>query len=530
MKQIFVFVAAFLYCIVTVNAQNSSFSNISGFETDADLVIFDLNNYFPQLEKNGVFTFEIETNSVPTVAIVCTTDDKIIIDFLSPGQTNVVVKATTNTEFAIDSFVIGVLPHISGEFDIVDFENLTLNSESHWNGSDGTAFFISGLASFSNTYDTNFNTWSGWAYSNSTDNINPTYTNQYSAIASGDVDALSSEGSNFAIAYLPLDWTNYETKPVELNFINELSRFVAGVFVTNSTYSALTMEFGDAFTNKFGGETGNDPDWLKLTIYGIYEGIQTAQVEFYLADFRFMDNSLDYIIKTWQWIDLSALGRVDKLVFNLTSSDTGEWGMNTPAYFCIDKLCIVPDEAPIVSINSQYSEKVSQSPFTIVIEFSEPVFDFELVDIQVTNGTANNLQEISTGTIWNVDITPETFGNVSIDIAAAVAKDIGNNVSEAASQFNINYIDNSNITDNFIVDIKIYQNPTSEIITLKLNNNSNRVIQMLICDMYGRVVWQNQSNETQIKQQINLKSNSKGFYLIYITDGYSDYSEKIILR
>jgi len=62
-------------------------------------------------------------------------------------------------------------------------------------------------------------------------------------------------------------------------------------------------------------------------------------VEFYLADFQFTDNAFDYILDGWTWVDLSSLGSAVKtLEFALSSSDTGMWGMNTPAYFALDNL------------------------------------------------------------------------------------------------------------------------------------------------------------------------------------------------
>ena len=56
--------------------------------------------------------------------------------------------------------------------------------------------------------------------------------------------------------------------------------------------------------------------------------------QFYLADFR---DGKSEIVKDWQYCDLSALGQVSKVSFTLTSSDNGDYGMNTPAYFCLDQ-------------------------------------------------------------------------------------------------------------------------------------------------------------------------------------------------
>ena len=66
-------------------------------------------------------------------------------------------------------------------------------------------------------------------------------------------------------------------------------------------------------------------------------------MDFYLADYRFADNGLDYIVDDWSWVDLTSLGAVDKLQFGLSSTDNGFFGMNTPAYFAMDNM--VPEPA-----------------------------------------------------------------------------------------------------------------------------------------------------------------------------------------
>jgi hypothetical protein len=90
------------------------------------------------------------------------------------------------------------------------------------------------------------------------------------------------------------------------------------------------MSNGDGFAKKFG-----KGDWFKLTITG-YDAndVETGTKEYYLADLRDADKA--YIINDWRYVDLSGLGKVKKLGFELTSTDNGAYGMNTPAYFCFD--------------------------------------------------------------------------------------------------------------------------------------------------------------------------------------------------
>ncbi len=211
---------------------------------------------------------------------------------------------------------------------ISTMESIELESESFWNGSDQTGGFESGLCFFNNSYNADWYSWSGWAVSNTTDITTAGYDNQYSAITGQGFDPNGSGGSNYAVS-CPFGQST-------LSFSNGMKHQVTGFYVTNSTYATLSMENGDAFAKKFGGEDGSDADWFKLTIKGLDSDTETGTVDFYLADFRFENNALDYIIKTWTWVDLTSLGEVTSLEFSLTSSDNGDWGMNTPGYFCAD--------------------------------------------------------------------------------------------------------------------------------------------------------------------------------------------------
>jgi len=207
---------------------------------------------------------------------------------------------------------------------VASMDDLTLETESYWNGSDSSGSFSSGPMVFKNQYSAS---WSGFAYSNITNNTTPGYTNQYSAFAG--IGALGS--AKYAIGY------NFGADTIIMNKPSDM----LGLYVTNSTYAALSMRDGDEYSKKFGGETGNDEDWFKLKIIGWNESqIEVGIIEFYLADYRFADNVKDYIIKDWQWVDLSSLTNTSYLTFELSSTDNGDWGMNTPAYFCLDEITI----------------------------------------------------------------------------------------------------------------------------------------------------------------------------------------------
>ncbi len=230
----------------------------------------------------------------------------------------------TPAYFCMDNFNDTVYSHTA----ISTFDDVSLDPENaYWNGSDLAGGFVSGQAYFYNDFNQAWGSWSGFAYSNVKNDTTPGYTNQYAAITAGGVNGSAGYGVAYAGA------------PVSVKLDSVLAgQTLKGVFVTNSTYAVLSMENGDAYAKKFGGADGTDPDWFRLTIKGYDKGAYTDSVNFYLADFRSDNSADDYILKSWAWVDLQPLGAVDSLTFELHSSDVGQYGMNTPAYFCIDNL------------------------------------------------------------------------------------------------------------------------------------------------------------------------------------------------
>jgi len=225
----------------------------------------------------------------------------------------------------------------------VDFEDLTLpDSESSWSGnypSDGTGgtgemtAFVSSGVSFGNFSDGDWYFWEGFAYSNMSDTTTAGYGNQYSAYPGTGYNA----GDDiYAVGYV-----GFSTIPT-VTFNAETS--VIGGYFTNTTYAGLAMRDGDDPAKQFGGVAGDDPDWFILTITGRdASGFVTDAVDFELADYRFADNGQDYIVDSWEYVDLSSLGSVMSMEMTLSSSDVGDWGMNTPSYFAMDNLVVVPE-------------------------------------------------------------------------------------------------------------------------------------------------------------------------------------------
>ena len=212
-------------------------------------------------------------------------------------------------------------------------ENVTLATNSYWNGATANPTvstngnFTSGNVIFPNTYNGAYGGYweSGWSYSNMKDSTTAGYTNEYSARTAAGY----TNSANYAVAM----------GGAKLKFNTAAQgKQMTGCYVTNGTFAAISMRDGDSYAKKFGGPTGTDPDWFKLKIQKYLGGVLSPNdsVVFYLADYRFANNAQDYIVKTWQYINLTSIGNVDSLVFSLTSSDNTGGYMNTPNFFCLD--------------------------------------------------------------------------------------------------------------------------------------------------------------------------------------------------
>jgi hypothetical protein len=164
------------------------------------------------------------------------------------------------------------------------------------------------------------------------------YLNQCSVYYS---DATTGKGGyngspTFAVGYGYNDPMMGDTRS-SITFSDNVTEAVFDHFyVTNTTYAVLSMKNGGYPAKQFGYDS---QDWLKLVIEGFSKsGVSTGTVEFYLADFR--TSASPGIITEWTRVDLSPLGAVQKITFDVQSSDIGDYGMNTPGYFCFDNLTL----------------------------------------------------------------------------------------------------------------------------------------------------------------------------------------------
>jgi hypothetical protein len=212
-----------------------------------------------------------------------------------------------------------------------------------YNGNNGNGVtnsngWVSGGVFFNNSYFSQFDYWEGWAYSNVANSSSASFLNQYAAFPGGGANG----STNYALAY---------NNGAYFNLPNDTQ--LVSVSLANSTYVALSMRNGDAFSKKFGGASGNDPDFFRVSLNG-FDGLGgtgslLGSITVPLADFTFADSSQDYILADWLTVDLSSIATARSIALRFSSSDTGAFGINTPTYVALDNLTltVVPEPSSL---------------------------------------------------------------------------------------------------------------------------------------------------------------------------------------
>ena len=226
---------------------------------------------------------------------------------------------------------------------LVDFEDVALPSSSPT----GTGSFFDGhgpnaiefAASDPNALTSGGITFQtgqfgpGFSVSNVNDTTTITFDNQFAAITGTGFGGSGNYATAFGLAVFNLPE----------------NRNVVSLQITNTTTTALILEAGNAFSRPFGGASGNDPDFFSVTFNGFSDldasGVVTGSQEFVLADFRFDDNSLDFIVDEFQLLDLTALGNARSVQLSFTSTDVGDFGINTPTFIAIDNIQLTATDA-----------------------------------------------------------------------------------------------------------------------------------------------------------------------------------------
>ncbi len=138
--------------------------------------------------------------------------------------------------------------------------------------------------------------------------------------------------NNFAVHFGYKDNSGYTDSQIlpSFSFVDNKERVIDHMYVNNICYAINCYLNGNDLTAKI-----DDSDWVKLTATGYNAvGTKTGEASIYLC------NGPDNIIMDWTKFDLSGLGYVQKVEFNITGSSDNGAGFSQPAYFAYDDVAV----------------------------------------------------------------------------------------------------------------------------------------------------------------------------------------------
>jgi hypothetical protein len=128
------------------------------------------------------------------------------------------------------------------------------------------------------------------------------------------------------------------------------------------------MKLGDFLGKKF---SAADKDSFVLIITGFSNEVKQFSKRVYLADYRFADTNKNFMLDTWQIVKFNQNETADSLLFTLESSDNGQFGMNTPAFFVMDNVTVSEFTGSVNKIATQ-GVRSYPNPATHLIQFEIP--------------------------------------------------------------------------------------------------------------------------------------------------------------
>lgn len=483
---------------------------------------FDLSNTFDDPDNNNDF-IDITVQSCPS-EITATINDE---DMLSVTRntanafTNqtLVIRATSNGKHVdMNVSVSGVEVVIT--VGTATFDDVALGANGYWQGESGDNEMFSGGWIFTNYYMPEYMFWGGFTASNHTDLNQSGLSAQYTAATGAGYDGTTQYG----VAYCMGVQTDVYASDGQ-------AHTVTGCYVTNNLWAYQNMHDGDATATPFGGTTGNDPDWFKLTATGKNANGQTiGTAEFYLADYRFANNDEDYIINTWEWFDLTSLGAVHTISFSLSSSKNNSGGMITPAYFCLENFNgeaplppTPPQDLPPYVVNPVDDVVFNEYPETITINLDGVVTDDDdpdenIVYSIVSNSNENELQAVINNKVLTLTRLSREESTATLVIRATS--------DDQYVEFDVNIIINfvpDGVDENEMEKISVYPNPAHDFIRVETQLIAS-VQRVEIYNVTGQMMLSTTDTE------INVSTLPEGVYFVAVIAENQKFVKRIVIK
>ncbi len=188
-------------------------------------------------------------------------------------------------------------------------------------------------------------TWCYWSHGHAissygTSNVEEygTYESQLTVLDANASDEVTRGGhghngsDNFAVHFGYADNSGYglgEEYLPELFFTDRQARVIDHMWIAPTTYAIFCYVNGNDLTASIG-----EDDWVKIVAMGYKGTDKVGEVEHYLV------NGPENIQKGWEKFDLSSLGEITSVKFNIKGSSDNGYGFSQPAYFAYDDVAV----------------------------------------------------------------------------------------------------------------------------------------------------------------------------------------------
>ena len=239
-------------------------------------------------------------------------DDIFMVSHTPTECTDYIFIVKDNAEKADTAFVRAI---VTGDAVTATFENLYLDSESYWHCNDSRTSFVSGSYKFESGAMPEWNFYYNFSYSNQTHTTYTSLADQHNSAVGSGVDG----SENYVVDY---------PQGGKIHVLNNAEGdSIRGFYITNSAWVVDAVVNGDGYEGAFA-----QGDYFKVII----TADNGKSTEFYLADYRSTNTADHYYLDTWQWVDLTSLGKVKNLSFAFDGTKKNSYGLTTPTYFCLD--------------------------------------------------------------------------------------------------------------------------------------------------------------------------------------------------
>ena len=213
-----------------------------------------------------------------------------------------------SAQLGTDGFVWG--KSLATEQDDLDYMGNPIKSNIYYGSiyDEELASTYTYYSDYGHTYDS----WNAFVVSNKTDMETAGFANDKSVYATGG----ANNSKQFAMGYCSLWTPDMKGVPV-IKFKKPV--LAKSVFVANSTYLTLYMK------NDVKADAWKD---VVCSVKGMKDGKVTSRV-----DVKLVDAKAKHVAEGWQLIDISKLGVVSEILFEVTSDD-----QMAPSYVAVDDL------------------------------------------------------------------------------------------------------------------------------------------------------------------------------------------------